>query len=310
MAFLSFDEHAGSPVYDFRPFQSTARRMGNIPGDQLSSLLNELFPVGLQPLSLSAEYPWLFAQGLHAEPFVGDEDKITSPATDNLDLSSVNAYDKLKVTISYGTSQPGQSPEGQGDDPVELLEHRWSAGGEFITIPTGGLEWGDGGNVSKDVDAGLLIPHFDMSLRWPRVENPPFATIRDRIGSVNDADMQFKTGVCAPETLMFQGAELSRTVLTTGDLAWDVTYRFGERRVPLGDDTDTVGGDAGGDTIAVGGWNHFYRSELDEEDQEADDLEQEGKTGFFRLKVKSGRDGAGDPIYLLKSLAGLFQEAS
>lgn len=297
MAFTYFDESAGSPVFDFRPFQSTARRMGIIPGNRLNDLLNELFPLGLQPRYLSEDFNWLFAQGIHAEPHFGDTEIITSPEFDNLDIYQLNAYDQLKVTIEYGTSQPGNSPDGQASDPTELLEHRWSAGGESLTIPDGGLEWADGTEIEEGtVDVTLLIPLFEMQLRWPRVENPPFSVIRDRIGSVNDDELNFKTGVAAPETQLFLGAEVQRTVAINGDLTWDVAYRFSERRVSLSDD-DTIGGVPGAAAITVGGWNHIFRSEVD------------GKTGFYRINVKTdGRVGEGNPIYRLKSFTELFQQ--
>jgi hypothetical protein len=318
MAFTQFDEDVGSPVFSFRPFQSTARRTGKIPGSQLTNLLNELFPLGLQPKVLSSEYNWLFAQGLHAEPYFGGDGKAETPAPDEFgsvsqDIDVLNTYADLKVTIEYGTNQPGNNPENQGDDPVELLEHRWSTGGEFVTLPSGGFQWHpDDGDVDDDVRPGLLLPHFEQSITWPRVENPPFSIIRDRIGCVNNSTVNFVTGSCPPETLLFLGAELHRTVLTTGALAWDVTYRFSERRCPLAE-SDTLGGVSGAASISVGGWNHFFRCELDGATQEVQGVELTlaGKTGFYRIKVRDdGRTGAGNPIYALKSFDALFQEAA
>lgn len=313
MAFTTdFDELGGSPTYNFRPFGSTGRRMAKIPQNKLGDLITHLFPDGETPTAISSDYPWLIAQALIVEPFASEEEKIASPIQSNLDYASVNAYDALKVTIEYGTFQAGQS-EQQNEDPVLLLEHRWTAGGEFLTVPSAGLEWGDEFDVRPEVDAGFVVPTFEQQITWPRVENPPFAAIRNAIGSVNNADMVFRTGVAAPETSLFLGAEMHRTVLTSGTLAWDVTYRFSEKRVPLSGETaadvkDTIGGEDGADDLLVGGWNHFFRSEYDS-DNEDSSLDIAGKTGFYRMVVRSNdsRQTSGANIYRLTDHSLLFQ---
>jgi hypothetical protein len=287
MSFEGFDELAGSPTYTVQPGFTNATRIGKIAWSSIDDFVDYMFPFAQSPQSFP-DKDWLLARSLTITPFVRDKEKVEGQSG-NDDYEDLNTYDSARVRIDYETS-PNSAP--QGEDPVLLLTHRWSIGGEFIQSSPGGFVWAaDEGEVSEDAAPGIFVPTIEHQITWPRVKSPPFATIRNRVGSVNSDTMSFNTGAIAPETLMFLGAELQRDILSDGALAWQVQYRFSERRV---EDAENGG---------VGGWNHFYRSE------DEDDISLEGKTGFYRLEVAPGRDNEGDPVFAMKSFAGLFVQA-
>lgn len=319
MAFTDFDELLGSPTFDFAPDHSRAMRTAYVSWSNIADLLAFVFPgSGFGPPVTMPGYPFLVARSLHVEPIIGEKTKPTSPATSDLDFASVNTYDKAKVRIEFET--PPYQPDDQGPDPQLLLQHRLAIGGEFLTIDSYGLKWVDGGLVHEDVTAGKLLPLMEHQMTWQRVEHPPFAVIRDRIGCVNNTAMTFKTGLILPETLLFLGAELRRDILTNGALAWEVVYRFSERNVIVtdpsaegittSDDCEAAGGnfENGACEYIKGGWNHFYRSEKDcSTTNTCTEFEELllGKTGFYRLQTKSGGD-----IYEKRSFAELFVQES
>lgn len=346
MSFLYFNELAGSPVRDVTPIGQRARREAIVPQNQLENLISYVFPLG----DFGRAYPGnsaLRASSMHVEPWGGDGSKIGSGAPANLDAAShdfdsLNTYEFVRVAIEFETVQ---ADADQGDDPQLLLNHRWAIGAEVIVPSAGGFEWSDGGIVSRDVRPGIFAPTIEHQITWMRVERPPFAVIRDRIGTVNNDTLLFKTGEIAPETLMFMGAELNRDILTNGALAWQVGYHFTEKRVvglTIDDSILTQVACEAQDGVwnsdiskcslkSVGGHNHFYRSEDNEKDARL-----EGLTGWYRLRTKAIYDdsltesgqaaciagggtwdsslnrcvvGGRDPVVRLTSFNELFQQA-
>jgi len=306
MAFSNFEELTNSPTFDFAIDRQSSKRMGKIPWSSIPDLLDELFPFGSVISASHPSFPIMRARSLHVEPFSGNNEKPISPSSSDLALSSVNAYASAKATIDYeySPSFSEEDPEDpqQNPDPVTLLSHRWSIGGEFLAIPPTGFEWCDGGEVDPEqINVGILIPTIEHQISWPRVQYPPFSTIRSSIGKCNTTAISFATGTILPETLLFLGADLQRDILSTGALAWQVTYRFSERRVKAADDSCSPAG-VTGDT-AVGGWNHLYRAD---DGFKTDDP----KVGFYRLQGKTGHTGAGDKIYQTTEFANLFYQGS
>ena len=299
MAFNDFDESLGSPKFDFGRSSATAKRTGIINWSNIDALIDELFPPGGL---LPAAYPTndlLRVDKVQIEP-ISDEQKTLTSATN--DIATVNTYDLAKVTIDYATGSGGnvEEPVPGGEpnpDPTSLLTHRWSIGGEFITIPSLGFEWKtDSTAVDRDIDMGILIPTIEHQVTWPRVINPPFTALRNTVGRVNSNEGSFSTGLFIPETLLFLGAELQREVLSTGALAWEVSYRFSERRVDAADEGVTGHPD-------YGGWNHFYRSD----DPFANDAP---KVGFYKIEGATTHTNAGKTPYELVNFIPLFVEGS
>lgn len=326
MTFLNFEELAGSPTLDIAVDRSRGTRTAKIRWQDITALRDYLF---ISNFSFSKEMPtftFLRARSMHVEPWLKDKDKIGYP--DSSGDSSLNDYDLLntygyaEVRIEYET--PRWQPD-QGNDPTKLLTHRWAAGGQFMTVDSAGLAWGDGAPLGVDEAwAGFVIPTIEHMITWEQVRKPPFSTIRSLIGSVNSGSLEFTTGVIPPETLLFMGGELQRDVLSDGAAGWRVQYRFSERPVPLPgkakstsltDDvtyqaySDTIGGVSTADAIAVGGWNHFFRPTS--RYRATGYKSKETPAGFYRIGFPSFEEGVDDvPIYRLGNHAALFQEAS
>jgi len=227
----------------------------------------------------------------------------------------IPVYDHNIFTITYSSNQNDYTDSSeQSNDPVPFLSHSWSAGGEIITVENADMKW-SGGDAARAhaaaSNANFIVPTIEHSITWHRVKTPPFEAIRSALGKVNVSTMDFDTGTNIwPETLLFLGAELSRDILTDGTRAWQVVYKFSERRVDTGYASNGVqyfdgvgryiessirytpgsitapGLDDSGlpfGTNIIGGWNHFFRQKY-------------GSTagaiytypGFYRLHLDSG----------------------
>lgn len=302
---VDFDEIQGSPKFDYGPDGWTAVREGYTAWTDIDTFIAELLaptitagqtPIQGAPKSFPTNTN-LRVANIHIEPELTSQ---TGPNA-NEDFETLISYQRAKWTIRYET-QRGSFPNNENEaleegDPVPFLSHRWSAGGEFLTLNNSGLEWStDSGAVSEDVNAGLLIPTIEHQITWERVVRPPFNGIRATLGKVNEARGSFATGTIYKETLLFVGAELERQVMSDGKRAWKVAYRFSERAVEATDTgSDSIQAIVSGavETTTIGGWNHFYR-QLD------------GKTGFYRLAKKLEGDVTDAFIYPLANFAALF----
>lgn len=179
----------------------------------------------------------------------------------------------------------GGTGAASNPDPVPYLIHRWSAGGQILSLDNRGLMWDDirrkltGGNSEpffdgvdgsgspveesqsskrqrvgvsvgqeERVNAVLQIPHIEHEITWPRVPRPPFSVIKKYVGCVNQFEMNFRTGKIPPECLLFTGAKVQETVMSNGQNSWELVYTFAERQVEARDQ------------VKPGGWNHFFRS--------------------------------------------------
>lgn len=286
MSWTPFDELGNSPIIDLSLDGSKASREGKIPWNQLNDFIEYIFPTdeggGRQFPGLQ-----LFARSMHIENFVGEQGRITSPAYDSLDYEDTNVFEWAKVRIEY--ESPRYDSGNSGGDPQPLLSHQWTAESQAITLSVDDsvrgqkfyLKWPDGKECGQEASKYIgLIGH---QMTWPQVQSPPFSVIRDRIGCVNNAVMNFSTGDIAAETLLFLGADLKRDIIGVGStvqtLGWEIVYKFSERRVNVESGT-------------AGGWNHFLRAEKDQ------------PVSWQRATLL----GSSEPLFALKSFAELFIE--
>ena len=255
MAVFNWDEL--DVQFDIKPLESKATRKGLISWEQIQNVISTVFPVPISQGAIQTEgvgialpgFEYLRADAIHFQPQV--------PRVNNTDVSYnfdvLNTYENAEVTITYITPKyslaglEGQNGQPYNPDPVKLLEHRWSIGAEFLTIPptTGLTWWASSDPVSDEVLIGKRIPTIEHQLTWPYVLYPPFAAMRSCIGKTNSSQLNFQTGVIAPGTLLFVGAELQRQVLSNGIRAWNVGYRFSEKNIRSDDGT-------------VQGWNVLW----------------------------------------------------
>ena len=204
-----------------------------------------------------------------------------------IDADNYRKHPLMYVTLyfrfvkQHGTSSTNPS---ENPDPVPYLIHRWSAGGQILSLDNRGLMWDDlrkklsGGNsepffkktVGSDtfeecglskrqkvgvsagqdekINAVLQIPHIEHEVTWPRVPRPPFSVIKQFVGCVNDREVAFRTGKIPKECLLFTGAKVQETAMSNGQTAWELVYTFAERQVQARDQSEP------------GGWNHFFNS--------------------------------------------------
>lgn len=272
-----------------------AERLGEIFGPSLSTgiVATELDPALAIYRAQSAEFESFTNNVTSTVPGASAEDGIT-------DGGGFPVFEYAHLTIQYSSLEQ-QSPSDQNEadqdgdgDPVPFLTHSWSIGGDFITLDNAKMFWSSGTSAeATGIAANKIIPTIEHSINWKRVLNPPFDEIRNCLGKVNEKKMTFATGTIYPECLLFNGAEMSRDIMSDGTRAWDVTYRFSERRVDAGlipkalsstlgsyDGVGPQGGmsdeerDAAGVIVTAmesssptelsttpgqyGGWNHFY----------------------------------------------------
>lgn len=158
-----------------------------------------------------------------------------------------NTYDDYYiVTINYETqTQDSTDDEENPNDPTTFLEHSVTTGGQHMSVPPNKCETTDAdlatagpGNAEPHVDAfGPIvktIPTIEHALKWKSVTNPPWSTIRDLLGHVNNATLSLFFD--APHgTVMFMGVSGTQAYLwngfSTGVQPWELTFKFSERHI-------------------------------------------------------------------------------
>lgn len=155
-------------------------------------------------------------------------------------------YESLcRCTIEYATGQ--DQDEVDPADPTTFLEHTVTAGGEFLIIPPSNTNWGENGeteNKSHQVPITKILPTLEHTLRWSYVRNPPWTTIRNQLGTLNNATLGIFNDAPA-ETVMFMSIQAEQRYTTTGVKPWSIDYKFSERNI-TDNDTDGIG------------WNYAY----------------------------------------------------
>lgn len=258
MAWTTWEETKVS--FDIKPNGSRAMREGRFVWSEMADMIAEIFPVPVVTGAVQTDgqgialpgFGYLRADSIHIEPEVPEK---TTNVTGLTSFLSLNTYAYGIAQVSYVTAPTltnsgGSLPESQpfNPDPVQLLEHRWSIGAEFLTIkPPTTWNWYTNSDdpVPDDLPLGKLVPTIEHQITWPSVLFPPFTAMRSCVGKINSATMTLQTGAIRRSTLLFLGAELSRQVLSDGTRAWQVTYRFSERLIAI-------------PSNAIAGWNVLW----------------------------------------------------
>lgn len=280
---------AGYPTMNITPTSGSMVFGYGITGRDLSDFLYEVFPpnsatnfYATEADPLSGKYR---ATSVEVTPFQGDRQPIRPGGT----FANADLYDHAinserptyKAVVTYSSLQRTYDDDSDSTrDPVTMLSHNISIGGEYITFDQESrLKWGiyDGGsytasvladNPTRGVEAGFPIPTQEHTIQWHRVVSPPFQDIYERVGCINSDPLQYNVGVFYPQTVLFLGAEISRDVLSNGQRAWSVTYRFSVKK--LTDERVEPAAFLSYNGVDYGGWNHFYDT----------------KAGFFRFLLK------------------------
>lgn len=288
---------AGYPTMNVTPTSGSMVFGWGITGRDLSDFLYEIFPANsatnfyaTESDPLSGKYR---ASSVSIEPFQGERTPVRSGAT----FANADMYDHpinserptYKAIVTYSSLQRTYDDAGDSSstrDPVTMLSHNISIGGEYITFDQDSqLKWGYYNSTNdvtesplsdapqRGIEAGFPIPTQEHSIHWHRVVSPPFQDIYERVGCINSDVIEYNVGVFYPQTVLFLGAEISRDILSDGTRAWSVTYRFSVKKL----DESRVGFSSRLEHNGVyyGGWNHFFDT----------------KIGYFRLLLKKNSSG-------------------
>jgi hypothetical protein len=191
----------------------------------------------------------------------------------------------LQVTIQYETGNAEQ--DYNPADPETFLRHSVTAGGEFLVLPpknttfvaedSDGNETGQAANKDFQVPSVKMLPTMEHTLDWSYVVSPPWSTIRDQLGTVNDSAITLFNSAPA-ETVMFMSLQGEQQFTTGGVRPWSLSYKFSEKNITEGSRNY--------------GWNHVYNP---------------SKPGFERLKRRDPNTGTLSPLYEESDFLKLFQ---
>lgn len=251
------------PQFSATRDNQTRIRVGIIDADKWDELLEELWP---SPRALPGAYPGydkLKVRSASAVPIIGREDH------ESVDYDAdVIAWEKLKVTIEYGTLGSHEIISDQ------LQEHRRTFSGHMLQLPSHAMYWqSDSSPVKQEQARGAkMVPTIEHKITIPLddVVNRSTAIVGS-IGKVNsvvflDAD---------PETLLYLGTSEQAVRDYAGATMKMREHTFQQRLVNWGTFAPGSG------TVAT--WNHLFRPD----------------TGTFD-RPEVGAAG-GPPIYALES---------
>jgi hypothetical protein len=144
-----------------------------------------------------------------------------------------------------------------------LVDIKISVGVEYLVLPYNAMQWSDPADSSlkgqpaattskqnalrEGTGYGILIPQVQHHLTWHQVAWPPWASIRLCLGKVNALPFNGSP----PETALFLGGEINKTITNAGTKLWTLGYKFAEKNQNPYDAANPVG------------WNHFLRNDGD-----------------------------------------------
>lgn len=256
----SFKELGGSPIETFnREGGMKAERRLLVDWDDRHALVAELlgssYEFGGTKAAEYPDYPIVVATSCKIEPWPGTPDEQAS-FTDV--ESDINTYSDLtvggdtklaRIIVQYEvlSSNPFDDPSGLEEDT--FLTYRMDVGGEYIDQPGADLTWEaqPGVKVPEESVAVLRVPVIEHHFTWHRVLKPPWTTIREQVGTVNNADI---FGIPAGR-LLFEGAPSDRDFtgvdeFKNPEFGWRLSYLFREKNIIKRDGTKV-------------GWQYNYR---------------------------------------------------
>ncbi|MEZ6069366.1 MAG: hypothetical protein R3C10_03635 [Pirellulales bacterium] len=272
---VAFEELAGSPTLEVVDGRITARREFRVAWSDYADFIAELWgqyrSVGggfvYQPPAYFPQAPQAIVNEVSVEPFDADN---PNGAGVGLLSSATNSYDAgARVTAVY-RSDDVDDGLSRGDLPGvptgTYLRYRANLASDYVAMPGRVFRWQvDGEPVADDVNPGILVPSEAFTLSWLRVPLPPWNTIRDSAGKLNNATfLNYPAG-----TVLFTGAETRHDFQIVDTGLWRLDYHFKVRLVH--------GTGAGSPNL---GWNHFYREQASSGEHWLEVVDEDGNNVY------------------------------
>ncbi|MDO4558552.1 MAG: hypothetical protein Q4C47_06280, partial [Planctomycetia bacterium] len=247
---VTFAEVAGSPVENYSSEGFTARRTFIVPWDERDQFAGEVLGlVGRNQTTGPAIYPGkstIVATQIRFEPINGDRPEVVRFHEIAKDL---NRYPRsfAKATIQYSPQSTEELTGGLTSESGTQITYEISYDSEEIEIPTTNWTWSESTTASPSSEPFIhrVIPIAEHRVIWSCVVNPPWTTIQNLQGTVNETEF-----LGAPaESLLFMGVQsnkLYRGDLSEGESAftWKIRYIFRQRGLRHRDE--------------LMGWNHLW----------------------------------------------------
>ncbi len=245
---ISFSRTSGEATRYYRVQMNTSLGTG-ILGDIFQNLLPPPVISGngeqLQAAPTFPGVPRLYVANVNFEPW--EKDTIRAAGTIP---GQFPAFQAMRCTVAYKTreyNQNGKDNTGPGGnqgstgDPKNstFVSHKVSIGGEFLTVPSAGLQWGTFGDISltgavparqnsvdHNVQVGIVVPTIEHAITWHNVISPPWLGMRQCLGNTN----AYSFAGCPPGTCLFLGGDCSREITASGPTTWTMNWKFSEKR--------------------------------------------------------------------------------
>ena len=252
---ITFEEFEGSPRLSYRQDGVTATRRFKVAWADYEAFAVECMGkfggVGSQinsqgPVIFPGDRTDLIADSIDVEPF--EPSAPVGSSITSLTVGGATYASGALVTVQYKQSLNGTpTPDVPELPDFTYLSTETDVGAEYFTVPSRTWKWSVlAKQLPPDITVAIIEPVTTYNVTWHYVVSPPWSTMSDLAGHVNNAPLFGK----AADTILFCGCKTSTQWATnTVRPLWNLTYVFKERAHKL-----TTG--------AIVGWNYFYNENL------------------------------------------------
>jgi hypothetical protein len=195
------------------------------------------FPPARHPL-----LPWCFCQGIEVKG-VGSFINSAIPGSGAIPvvaLAGVGDYPDggAHLTITYKTPDVSQQNVDQAQGPsqstqseIELASEQFDFSSQQLSLPGTFYVWSGGTELVGTRDQPNLslvktLPRIDYTLTRHYCLIMPTTAIRQMLGKINKSNFIVNGQIYPPDTLRFDGAQVSRKVNFVGLRFYEITYKF------------------------------------------------------------------------------------
>jgi|LakMenEpi03Aug12_release.lakeMendotaPanAssembly.Ray.scaffolds.fasta_scaffold73410_2 hypothetical protein len=185
--------------------------------------------------------PWLkqcFCESIDSEgmgKFDGFNGEVFTPS---VVLASKSKYDFARLTVTYKTPEkntPEEEEAASGENSseqaeIELATQSWDFSSTSLTLPLSQFKTKYGivnTTAQQQGTNGIKVfPKIDYTLARTRLATRPIVAITSLVGRVNKNKFNLGVAIWPPETLRFEGANISQRVTMDGFKYFDINYKF------------------------------------------------------------------------------------